>query len=81
MSLEDELFRRLDAVPLAEVCHYFGMSEETASKRAPSQTLPIPCFKIGSEKSPWMVNVTDLAKHIEHQHRQAREAHRAINAA
>jgi len=33
--------------------------------------LPIPAYRIGSQKSPWLISATDLARHIDHQRENA----------
>ena len=53
-------------IPLALVSDkYLGMSERQAKDKASLQELPIPAFRIGSQKSPWHVSAADLAQHID----------------
>lgn len=54
-------------IPLSEVCQeFFGLSENTARKRAAKDSLPIPCAKTSpSQKSPYMVHIHDLATYID----------------
>ncbi|WP_372941464.1 pyocin activator PrtN family protein [Shewanella sp.] len=60
-------------VPLNEVCEeFFGIGEKHASMLAASQSLPIPVFKLReSERAKWMVDIRDLAEHIDKKRRQA----------
>ncbi|WP_430980715.1 pyocin activator PrtN family protein [Stenotrophomonas terrae] len=45
-------------------CHHFGKTPEEANKRAARQLLPVPVFRLGSQKSPWLVAADVLAAHI-----------------
>jgi hypothetical protein len=44
---------------------YFGLSFEEARRRAPTQLLPCRVFRLGGQKSPWLVSATDLAELID----------------
>ena len=66
-------------VPLARCAELFGYSPDEAAKRAARAALPVPVFRCGSQKSPWLVNVEDLADYIESQRRQALEEWRRVN--
>lgn len=69
-----------DAVPLEEVCErYFGLSPTEAKKRAPLQELPVPVFRLGSQRSPWMVSSKHLADLIVKKAKEAEGEHRAVN--
>ncbi|MBE8168099.1 MAG: pyocin activator protein PrtN [Shewanella sp.] len=54
-------------VRLDEICdEYLGMSKATATMRAKSGTLEVPAYRATqSNKSPWLVNVSDLAECFE----------------
>ena len=53
-------------IPLAKVApKYFGLSFEEARRRAPTQLLPCRVFRLGGQKSPWLVSATDLAELID----------------
>ncbi len=55
-------------IPLAEICSDFlGLSEQEARRRASLQRLPFPVHRLGSQKSPWLVSIGDLAAHIDQQ--------------
>jgi hypothetical protein len=59
-------------IPLARVApKYFGLSFEEARRRAPTQMLPCPVFRLGGQKSPWLVSATDLAELIDRRRGQA----------
>jgi hypothetical protein len=63
-------------VPLSEVCEkYFGLDYRTACKKALIQQLPVPAYRGGSQKSPWLVSAQDLAKWIDDCREQARKDH------
>ncbi len=44
---------------------YFGLSFEEARRRAPTQLLPCRVFRLGGQKSPWLVSAADLAELID----------------
>lgn len=46
-------------------CHYFGMSPEEAKRAAARQALPVPTFRLGSQKSPWVISALFLADYID----------------
>ncbi len=51
---------------LERVCEkYFGLSTPKAKRRACLQQLPIPAYRTGSQKSPWLISAIDLAQHID----------------
>ena len=55
-------------IPLDRVSEkYFGLSVPKAKRRACLQQLPIPAYRAGSQKSPWLISAADLAKHIDQQ--------------
>ena len=68
-------------VPLSRCAELFGYSPDEAAKRAARAALPVPAFRCGSQKSPWLVNVEDLADYIESQRRQALQEWRRVNGA
>jgi hypothetical protein len=52
-------------IPLQRVApKYFGLSAEEARRRAPSKMLPCRAFRLGGQKSPWLVSAADLAELI-----------------
>ena len=59
-------------IPLERICEkYFGLSVAKAKRRACLQQLPIPAYRAGSQKSPWLISAIDLANHIDEQRRIA----------
>ena len=54
-------------VRLDDICvEYLGMSKATAITKAKAGTLQIPAYRATqSNKSPWLVNVSDLAECFE----------------
>ncbi len=55
-------------VPLDQVCEkYFGLAPGKAKERALIKQLPIAAHRLGTQKSPWMINLQDLAEHIDKQ--------------
>lgn len=59
-------------IPLARVApKYFGLSFEEARRRAPGKQLPCPVFRLGGQKSPWLVSASDLAQLIDKQRERA----------
>ena len=58
--------------PLKEISvKYLGVSPRKACDMATTGTLPLPTFRLGSQKSPWLVEVADLAKLIDHKKAEA----------
>lgn len=58
-------------IPLDKCCHHFGMKIEEANRRALRQSLPVPVFRLGSQKSPWLVSADVLAAYIDAQREEA----------
>lgn len=55
-------------IPLEQICvKFFGLSVPKAKRRACLQQLPIPAYRTGSQKSPWLISAIDLAEHIDKQ--------------
>ena len=53
-------------IPLSSVAlKYFGITDREAKRRASMNRLPIPCYRSGSQKSPWLVSAADLSNHID----------------
>jgi hypothetical protein len=68
-------------VPLKEISEeFFGIQPKTAEQRAKAATLPVPTFKVrDSERSPTMVNVSDLGAFLEERYQQGREDWKKVN--
>lgn len=59
-------------IPLDKVApKYFGLSFEEARRRAPAKMLPCKTFRLGGQKSPWLVSASDLAELIDRQRARA----------
>lgn len=53
-------------IPLQKIApKYFGMEVKKAARMASLHQLPVPCFRGGSQKSPWLVSAIDLAAYID----------------
>ena len=68
-------------VPVSACAHHFGMTEAEAKRAAPRQALPVPCYRLGSQKSPWMVSADALAEHIRTKQQAANKEWLKVNAA
>ena len=68
-------------VPLREICvEFFGIQPKTAEQKAKSASLPVPTFKVrDSERSPTMVNISDLGAFLEERYQQGREDWQRVN--
>jgi hypothetical protein len=59
-------------IPLDRVApKYFGLSFEEARRRAPAKMLPCKTFRLGGQKSPWLVSAADLAELIDQRRQRA----------
>lgn len=52
-------------IPLDRVSSIFGLSPKEAEKRACLQKLPVPAFRAGTQKSPWLVDAGKLASYLD----------------
>ncbi len=52
---------------------------DAANRRANKQTLPFPVFRSDSGKSPWLVNISDLAAYLESRRDAAKRDWTAMN--
>jgi Pyocin activator protein PrtN len=53
-------------VELERVCtKYLGLKFSEAKRRAALSDLPVPAFRCGSQKAPWLVSLADLAGHLD----------------
>lgn len=69
-------------IPLTEVCKQFlGLDDNEAKRQAAAHKLPFPAHRLGSQKSPWMVSIFDLAAYIEKQQQEAMQEWAKVNAA
>jgi hypothetical protein len=59
-------------IPLERIApKYFGLSYAEARRRAPAKMLPCRTFRLGGQKSPWLVSAADLAELIDVQRQKA----------
>lgn len=59
-------------IPLERVApKYFGLSYDEARRRAPAKLLPCRAFRLGGQKSPWLISAADLAELIDAQRAKA----------
>jgi len=59
-------------IPLDRVApKYFGLGAEEARRRALANELPCRAFRLGGQKSPWLVSASDLAELIDKQRERA----------
>lgn len=68
-------------VPVDRCAHHFGMSTDEAKRAAARQALPVPTFRLGSQKSPWLVSANQLATHIDSKKAAAEAEWKRINVA
>ena len=61
-------------IRLDQCADLFGMSSAEASRRAKVQGLPVPVFRAGTQKSPWLVSATALASYLDRQEMAANDA-------
>lgn len=58
---------------------YLGIAADKAKARAKHGLLPFPAYRCGSQKTPWLVRVTDLAEWIDAQREKGLEEWRVKN--
>ena len=68
-------------IPVERCASHFGMAKEEAKRAASRQQLPIPAFRLGSQKSPWLVSADKLAEYIDARRQAADDEWRRVNAA
>ena len=67
-------------IPLVKCAHHFGLSADEAKKSAARQLLPIPAFRLGSQKSPWLISAEDLSNYIDEKRKVAENDWERINS-
>lgn len=60
-------------IPLEKCADLFGMSSKKACYMAGRQKLPVPAFRMGSQKSPWLIDAQKLAEYLDDLKTQANE--------
>ena len=52
-------------IELVRLCDkYLGLNENEAKRRASLRKLPLPAYRIGTNKAPWLVSADQLAKYL-----------------
>jgi hypothetical protein len=53
-------------IPATEIgAKYFGYDEVTAKRKAAKNDFPFPVFRVGSNKTTWMVDIADFAAYLD----------------
>ena len=52
-------------IPVAKCAGLFGLTPANAEANAVRQRLPVPAFRAGSQKSPWMIDAKQLAEYLD----------------
>ena len=68
-------------IPLERLCPMFGLTPAEASKRAARAALPVPAYRLASQKSPWLVDVHALAAYLDQKRALAAEEWRRVRGA
>jgi Pyocin activator protein PrtN len=55
---------------------YMDMEEDWAKKMATANKFPINVFRIGGQKSPWMIDIKDAADYIDAEVEKAKKERR-----
>ena len=68
-------------VKLKDICEeHLGIMPKTAEQKAKAAQLPFPTFKaIDSERSPTLVNVSDLGAYLQTRYEQGRAQWQSVN--
>ena len=69
-------------IPLEQVAaEYLNLAPDKARREAAMARLPFPAYRAGSQKSPWMVRVTDLAEWLDKKRDEAEKEWKARSVA
>lgn len=68
-------------IPVERCAKHFGLTSREAKAAARRQSLPIPAYRLGSQKSPWVVDAAALADHIRTMREAAELEWKRIHAA
>ncbi|MFC4922853.1 MULTISPECIES: pyocin activator PrtN family protein [Delftia] len=52
-------------IPVEKCADIFGLSPRKACEAAGRQSLPVPAFRLGSQKSPWLIDASYLAEFLD----------------
>ncbi len=65
-------------IPITTVgAKYFGYSDSEAKRTATNNGYPFPVFRAGSNKSPWVVDVAELAAYLDQCREKAQQEFKA----
>ncbi len=66
-------------ISLEKCCmEFFGLSPKRAAEATNKQALPMPAYRLGSNKSPWLMDAGKLAAYIDQKKIQAELEWRAV---
>jgi hypothetical protein len=66
-------------IPLDKCCEdFFALSPKKAAEAANKQGLPVPAFRLGSNKSQWFLDAKKLAEYIDSKKTQAQDEWESI---
>lgn len=66
-------------IPLEQCCEdFFSLSPKKAAEAANRQALPVPAFRLGSNKSKWFLDAKKLADYIDTKKAQAQQEWDAV---
>jgi hypothetical protein len=68
-------------IPVERCAAAFGMTADEAKRAAKRQALPVPSYRLGSQKSPWLVDARALAEHVRSKSAAAHAEWKRIHAA
>ncbi|WP_305805957.1 pyocin activator PrtN family protein [Stenotrophomonas sp. YIM B06876] len=68
-------------IPLAKCAPLFGLTPAEAAKRAIRAALPVPAFRLASQKSPWIIDAPALAAYVDRQREAAELEWKKIQSA
>lgn len=61
-------------IELSKLCEkYLGMDIRKASTLAANRKLPVPAYRIGSQRSAWIIHADDLARLIDSRRENAKK--------
>lgn len=67
-------------IPLERCAPIFGIEPKEAARRASLQRLPVPAFRAGTQKSPWLIDAGKLAAYLDERKAQAEQEWRQMRA-
>ncbi len=68
-------------IPLEKCCmEFFGLSPKRAAEAANKQALPVPAYRLGSNKSQWFMDIKLLAEYIDYRKIEAENEWRSVRS-